>query len=307
MNDPLRIGSRRSRLAMVQSAHVRDVIERRAGVRCEIVGIDTRGDLDRSSPLPEVGGKGLFTRELEERLHGGDIDIAVHSLKDLPGELPDGLALGAITAREDPRDVLVGAALDALAPGARVGTGSVRRAAQIRHLRSDVVTVDIRGNVPTRLEKLDRGDYDAVVLAAAGLRRLGLGERITEAFPVDRVVPACGQGALGIECRSDDAEVLDLLARTVACPVTTRCGRAERRVQAALAAGCNAPLGIHAAEHDGRITIDVFVADGAGRASIRERIEGPAAEADALADALVERLRRRGADRLLAEARRDVP
>ncbi len=305
MNDPLRIGSRRSRLAMTQSTHVRDLIRERTGVRCEIVGIDTRGDLDRTSPLPEVGGKGLFTRELEERLHAGDIDIAVHSLKDLPGELPEGLALGAITEREDPRDVLVGARLDDLPPGARVGTGSVRRAAQIRALRPDLVTADIRGNVPTRLEKLERGEFDAIVLAAAGLRRLGLADRIHEAFDVSRLVPACGQGALGIECRDGDAEVLDVLARSVACEATTRCCRAERRIQAALAAGCNAPLGIHATLEDERMRIDVFVADATGERFLRESIEGDADRGDDLADALVERLLAAGANELLAEARRD--
>ncbi|MDH3197542.1 MAG: hydroxymethylbilane synthase, partial [Candidatus Krumholzibacteria bacterium] len=177
MTRTIRIGSRKSRLALVQSEHVGSLLAADPEVRYEIVRVDTAGDKQRDVPLPEVGGKGLFTAELEEMLRAGSVDIAVHSLKDLPGELGAGLVVGAVGAREDPRDVLVargGGTLAELPAGARVGTGSVRRAAQILSLRPDVAIASIRGNVPTRLEKLDRGEYDAVVLAAAGLHRLGL-------------------------------------------------------------------------------------------------------------------------------------
>ncbi len=307
MSEMIRIGSRRSDLALVQSRHVRDVIETRGGVSCEIVEMDTRGDRDRTSALPAIGGKGLFTKELEDRLLSGEIDIAVHSLKDLPGELPDGLTLGAVSEREDPRDALVCATdtLATLAPGARVGTGSVRRAAQLAAVRADVSPCPIRGNVPTRIRKLDEGDYDAIILAAAGLRRLGLAGRVAEVFEPDTFVPAPGQGALGIECRAGDARILDLLARTIAHEPTSVCCRAERVIQMRLAAGCSAPVGIHASLHGAAVRIIAFAAGATGTRMLKETIEGPRERALNLADDLADRLVESGVNELLESARRE--
>jgi len=306
MNSPLRIGSRRSDLALAQSRHVRDLIENGAGVSCKVVEIDTSGDRDRTSPLPAIGGKGLFTHELEEQLLAGRIDIAVHSLKDLPSMLPDGLTLGAIGAREDPRDALVstGPVLGALPAGSRVGTGSLRRLAQLAKNRPDVAAVPIRGNVPTRIQKLDAGEYDAILLAAAGLRRLGLAARITQLFDTDLFIPAPGQGALGVECRERDRRVLDLLARTVNDQEATTCCRAERVVQRRLDTGCNAPVGIHARLANGVIRIVAFASNETGYPAVNDAVEGPAEQFLDVAARLADRLVESGIDEILASARR---
>ncbi|MCH7550038.1 MAG: hydroxymethylbilane synthase [Candidatus Krumholzibacteriota bacterium] len=306
MNNPLRIGSRRSLLAITQSRQVGDEIQRRTGTRCEIVEIDTTGDRASDDALPDIGVKGLFTRELEDQLIDGSIDIAVHSLKDLPGELPAGLVLGAVGKREDPRDVLVtrsGNSLRALAESARIGTGSLRRAAQVRALRADIEIAPIRGNVPTRLRKLDEGHYDAIILAAAGLTRLGLAKRITEYFDIEQMIPAAGQGALGIECRGDDDAVLELLA-SIDDPADSICCRAERRVQARLDVGCNAPAGVHAMLRGDSITVHAFVSDTSGARILKTSERASRADADAVADAVATRLIEDGANELLAFIRK---
>ena len=308
MTRTIRIGSRKSRLALVQSEHVGSLLAADPEVRYEIVRVDTAGDKQRDVPLPEVGGKGLFTAELEEMLRAGSVDIAVHSLKDLPGELGAGLVVGAVGAREDPRDVLVargGGTLAELPAGARVGTGSVRRAAQILSLRPDVAIASIRGNVPTRLEKLDRGEYDAVVLAAAGLHRLGLVKRATEFFDTAAVVPAAGQGALGIECRADDADTLRVLRARVNETAAETCCRAERAVAARLEGGCNAPLGVHATlGADGRMTIVALATDVSGRRLVRVVRTASAAEWAELAKSVAADMIEKGANELLDAARR---
>lgn len=305
MTETIRIGSRKSRLALVQSRHVAREIEARTGRRCEIVEVVTTGDVTLDKSLPEIGGKGLFTQELEERLLEGSIDIAVHSLKDLPTELPEGLALGAVSAREDPRDTLVstaGVEFERLPAGARLGTGSLRRRAQLLRRRNDVVFLDIRGNVPTRLEKLDRGDYDAIVLAAAGLNRLGLGERSTEPFDTSVLIPAPGQGALGIECRAGDEGMISTLRSVHDEPTAVAC-RAERRVLELLEGGCNTPIGIHAARAGGALRVVAVVSDVDATEFIDETAQGAPSEWERVADDLVRRLRERGADAIIRSTR----
>jgi len=304
MSRPIRIGSRKSRLALVQSEHIAAEITRHTGRACEIVRIVTTGDVTLDRSLPEIGGKGLFTQELEERLLDGSIDIAVHSLKDLPTEVPEGLALGAVSRREDPRDVLVSALGDfaSLPAGARVGTGSLRRRAQLVHRRRDLEFLDIRGNVPTRLEKLDRGDYDAIVLAAAGLNRLGLGERAAYPFATGDVVPAPGQGALGIECRDGDDDIAAVLAGVHDETTAVAC-RAERRVLGLLEGGCNTPVGVHATSTATSLSIVAAVSDVEATTLIKESAQGSPREWRSLADGLVARLRSLGADAIIRSSR----
>ncbi len=290
---------------MWQSKHVSALLDAASGRPCEIINIVTRGDVILDRSLPEIGGKGLFTQELEDQLLDGTIDLAVHSLKDLPTELPAGLTLGAVSAREDPRDVLVstgGVSFDDLPARARVGTGSLRRRAQILRRRPDLTILDIRGNVPTRIDKLDRGDYDAIVLAAAGLKRLGFGHRISDSFDPDVLVPAPGQGALGIECRAGDDEILAIL-QAVHDEDTAAACRVERRVLQALEGGCNTPMGVHA-ECDGKsIRVIAVVANPDGSRCLRESAEGDAASWQSIADGLVERLRELGAGEIIESAR----
>jgi hydroxymethylbilane synthase len=305
MSEPIRIGSRKSRLALVQSEHVARLLEAASGRPCEIVKVVTRGDVTLDRSLPEIGGKGLFTQELEDRLLEGTIDLAVHSLKDLPTELPAGLALGAVSKREDPRDVLAsndGLAFDDLHAGARVGTGSLRRRAQLLRRRSDLTVLDIRGNVPTRLDKLDRGDYDAVVLAAAGLNRLGLGKRATMAFDTDVLVPAPGQGALGIECRAGDEGILSALQSVHDDDTAVACST-ERCVLAMLEGGCNTPVGVHATVSARSLRVVAVVAAPDASRFVKDDAEGDAAAWRSVAEDLVARLRDQGAGEIIESSR----
>lgn len=307
MSEPIRIGSRKSRLALVQSEHVARLLEESSGRKCEIVKIVTRGDVTLDRSLPEIGGKGLFTQELEDRLLEGTIDIAVHSLKDLPTDLPPGLALGAVSKREDPRDVLASRgklSFDDLSAGARVGTGSLRRRAQLLRRRSDLTILDIRGNVPTRLDKLDRGDYDAIILAAAGLGRLGLGHRATMAFDTDVLVPAPGQGALGIECRENDADIRGVLQAMHDGDAAVACS-AERLVLEMLEGGCNTPVGVHAVARGESLRVVAVVASPDASRYVKEHAEGEASSWQALAQALVARLRERGAGEIIESTRNE--
>ena len=250
----------------------------------------------RSAKRP--GLKGVFTKEIEEALLDGRIDLAVHSLKDLPTELPAGLRLGAVPEREDPRDALVGKRLADLAPGDRVGTSSLRRAAQLKALRPGLEILDVRGNVETRLRKLDEGRYDAILLACAGLRRLGLAERITEALEPHVMAPAIGQGALGIEIREDDADVAELLARLEHAE-TRRAVEAERALLDALGGGCQVPLGGHAVVERESLRLTAAVAAPDGSTLIRETITGDAAKPPALGRSLAETLLALGAAELI--------
>ena len=238
------IATRESRLAMWQAEHVKAMLQDAFGWQVELLGMTTLGDqiLDRS--LSKVGGKGLFVKELEVALSEGRADLAVHSLKDVPMDLPDGFALACVLAREDPRDALVSnhfASLDALPPGAVVGTSSLRRLVLLKSLRPDLNIVPLRGNVDTRLRKLDEGQYQAIVLAAAGLKRLGLAERIRCAFEPEQMLPAAGQGALGIEVRADRRDLIDALA-TLAHQPTWLAVTAERTVSRAMGGSCSMPL-----------------------------------------------------------------
>ena len=245
--EPLRLGSRRSPMAISQSGDAARLITGQTGRRVEIVGVTTLGDVSREQ-LTQIGGTGVFVSALRESLLRGEVDFAVHSLKDLPTGAAPGITLAAIPARDDPRDALVGrdgVKLADLPPGARIGTGSPRRAAQLAVLRSDLACMPIRGNANTRLAKVRDGELDAVVLAYAGLARIGQTDWVSEIFEPDDMVPAPGQGALAVECRSDDAELVGLLA-TIDHAATRAAVTAERSLLAALEAGCSAPVGAYA-------------------------------------------------------------
>lgn len=254
MTEPLRLGTRGSQLALAQSGQVAAAITSATGIVVELVRITTRGDRIQDKPLPEIGGKGLFTAELETALRQGGIDLAVHSLKDLPTEDPEGLTLGAIPARADPRDVLVGPPLEEIPQGGVVATGSLRRRVQLLALRPDLDIHDIRGNVDTRLRKRDEGQCLATVLAMAGLQRLGISRPDIHPFSVEQMIPAVGQGALGIQCRAGDARVLAAL-QSIDHALTRRCVDAERAFLAAVGGGCNVPAACHAQVEDGGLTL----------------------------------------------------
>ena len=252
MSEPIIIATRESRLALWQAEHVRDLLIQRFGTSVELLGMTTRGDqiLDRS--LSKVGGKGLFVKELETALDEGRAHLAVHSLKDVPMDLPAGFELAAVLEREDSRDAFVStrfASLDELPPGASVGTSSLRRVVQLGALRPDLIVLPLRGNLDTRLRKLDEGHFDAIVLAAAGLKRLGLGARIRATFSPEAMLPCAGQGALAIEVRTDATALREQLALLTDRP-TWLAVQAERAVSRALGGSCSMPLAAHAVWHD---------------------------------------------------------
>ena len=303
------IGSRGSKLALWQSEWVKARLEalgRGVSVRIEI--FKTSGDIMRDVPLATIGGQGAFTKELEVALLERRIDVAVHSLKDLPTVVPGGLSITAGPEREDPRDALVlradtdarGASLKGLAEGAVVGTSSLRRMAQLRHLRPDVRIKDLRGNVDTRLRKLDAREYDALILASAGLRRLGLDARISAAIEPAEMLPAVSQGALGVETRADDDETTALVSR-LDDPRTRVAVLAERSLLRSLGGGCQVPIAAHATVGEGRVSLDGLVASLDGAHVLRDTLEGEAGDAAGLGEALAARLLQRGADALLAD------
>lgn len=297
------IASRQSRLALWQSEHVRDGLKK-LYPQCEvtILALSTRGDeiLDRS--LSKLGGKGLFVKELETALADGRADIAVHSAKDVPMELPQGFALAAIAEREDPRDCFV--SNDYVTPaelpaGAILGTSSLRREAQLRERFPHLLIAPLRGNLDTRLAKIDRGEVQAAVLAAAGLTRLGLAGRISSIMDTKDSLPAAGQGALAIEYRSDRPELFNWLAPMDHAD-TSACVRAERAVSRALGGSCQLPLAAYAECDDGQLTLRGLVAAPDASAMVRAEMAGPASEPERLGIAVAELLRARGADRILA-------
>ena len=303
---PIRIGSRGSTLALAQTRLVADALAAaRHGLTCEIVRITTTGDRLRDKPLPEIGGKGLFTKEIEDALLRGDIHLAVHSLKDLPTQLPEGLAIAAIPQRAPANDALISAdahTLDELPPGAQIGTSSPRRAAQLLAARPDLHPVPIRGNLDTRLRKLREGSYDGIVLALAGLTRLGMADQASQIIPFDVVLPAPGQGALAIETRAGDPAIAELVG-LIDHPASAVATVAERAVLEAIGGGCSLPLGAYA-ELDGdalRLCAILLSLDGA-RACRAERT-GPATHPAALARAVVADLRAAGADAILTHFR----
>jgi len=298
----VRIGTRGSRLARWQSGWVADRLKvAHPGLEVELVEIRTRGDRDRNSPLAAIGGSGLFTKEIQRALADGEVAIAVHSLKDLPTLGSESLTLGAVPPREDVADALIAPrylTLDALPSGATIGTGSLRRRAQLLHARPDLMVVDVRGNVGTRLDKALSGGLDGVVLAEAGLGRLGLGGHVTQRLGPPGFLPAVGQGALGIECRRDDGATLALLA-PLDHPATHRAVEAERTLLAELEGGCMIPLAAFARVVDGALTLDAFVLDPDGSERIAASASGPIDAPQNLGRRVAEILRGLGADRLL--------
>jgi hydroxymethylbilane synthase len=297
------IATRKSRLALWQAEHVRTRLgELYPACRVELLPLSTRGDELLEATLASAGGKGLFVKELEAALAEGRADLAVHSMKDVPVDLPPGFVLAAITEREDPRDAFVSNAFATFADlpaGAVVGTSSLRRVAQIaaRHPRLELRA--LRGNVDTRLAKLDRGEYAAIVLAAAGLRRLGLAARIRALLQAEESLPAAGQGALGIECRADRSDLLAVLA-PLAHAATAECVRAERAVNRALGGNCSIPLGAHASLDQGILRLRALVASPDGRRTAHAESSGPADQAEAIGAEVAQRLRERGAIEILA-------
>ena len=296
----LRLGTRRSPMAMAQSASVARMLSARTGCLVELVGYTTFGDVSKAE-LAQIGGTGVFVSGLRARLLDGDIDIAVHSLKDLPTSETPGIALAATPARDDARDALCGPAkLADLPRGARIGTGSPRRVAQLRALRPDLEIVPIRGNADTRLRKVTDGELDAVVLAHAGLRRIGRLDAVSEVFDPDQMLPAPGQGSLALECRADRDDLRALLGTIDDAP-TRRAVTAERTVLAVLEAGCSAPVGTYAAEVDERLHLTAAVAAYDGSRQVRLSASGHPDAAEQLGRDLANRLLAQGADQLMGE------
>jgi len=300
------IATRESRLAIWQAEHVRSQLLRLyPACRVELLGMTTRGDQILDRPLAKVGGKGLFVKELETALLDGRADIAVHSMKDVPMTLADEFALVAIGSRETPFDAFVAnkyARIEELPPGSVVGTSSLRREAQLRARYPYLAVSSLRGNLDTRLRKLDAGQYDAIILAAAGLMRLGLSERIRSMLPAEVSLPAPGQGALGVEALAARAEVAAWLA-PLNDPLTAACVRAERAVSRALAGSCEVPLGAYAEPHGAALHLRALVALPDGTRVIRAAASGPAQAPEALAERVIEKLRADGADEILAALR----
>jgi len=299
------IATRRSRLALWQAQHVKALLEERhAGLAVELLPMSTRGDELLDQRLDTAGGKGLFVKELENALADGRAQLAVHSMKDLPAELPPGFAIAAILEREDPRDAFVSNKfkdLRDLPPKAVVGTSSLRRAAQILERYPTAEAKLLRGNVETRLNKLDRGEYDAIILAVAGLTRLGLASRIRAALDPEDSLPAPGQGALGIECLARSQDVAALLA-PLADEGVSRCVRAERAVSRAFGGSCTIPLGAFAELDGAKLRLRALVAAADGRRVARADVTGSAANPEALGELAAEALRRQGAKEILGGA-----
>jgi len=298
----LRLGTRGSALARTQSEEVARLLEaRHPGLRVELVIIQTSGDRMQRGPVPSAGMKGLFIKEIEEALARGRVDLGVHSMKDLPAHLAPGLVLGAVPSRADARDVLVGGppgGLRALRAGSRVGTSSVRRRAQLLAIRRDLAVVPLRGNVDTRVGRLQSGEMDAIILAAAGLARLGVTEPAIEPISPDDLLPAIGQGALALECRADDAATRELLG-AIEDPVAAAAAAAERSFLAAIGGDCNTPLAAYAEVAGERLTLRALVTDPEGHERITAARTGGVADASSLGREAAEQLLASGAGRLL--------
>ena len=304
MKKEIRVGTRGSQLALWQANWVKSSIEERyAGTTVELVKIKTTGDKILDVPLAQVGGKGLFVKEIEEALLDGRVDLAVHSMKDVPTEFPEGLHLAYITEREDPRDIVIsrnGTPLFDLPKGAKIGTASLRRQAQILKRRPDFEIVQLRGNLDTRIRKLTETDMDAIILAGAGIKRLGWAEKITEYLEPEVMLPAIGQGALGIETRIDDKEINKLTA-FFNHHVTSVAVRAERALLKRLEGGCQVPIAAYGTVDSGRLHLAGLVASTDGAQIITESLDGDEGAAETVGIALAERLLDRGAGEILAE------
>ena len=298
MGTTLTIGSRGSQLALWQANHVASLLAA-LGIETRITIIRTTGDKLQTEAVPKGEGKGLFTKEIEEALLGGQIDLAVHSLKDLPTEGPEGLTIAAIPHREDPHDALLGKRLVDLGPGAVVGTSSLRRSAQLLAIRPDLTTQSIRGNIDTRIRKLEEGQYEAIVLAAAGLRRLKLEEKILHTFTPDEICPAPGQGALAIQTREDGPALQ--ICRPLNHQATQLAVECERKVLSTLGSGCQLPVGAYAAvTQDGVISLVAVVAHPDGGRILRHRSSGPLGRGADLAELAAQKLLADGAGQILA-------
>ena len=294
---PCIIGTRGSALALWQAHAVQEMLQSRyPELQVQIEIIHTTGDIILDRPLSNIGDKGLFTKELEVALMEGRIHLAVHSLKDLPTQLPAGLTLAAVTQRERPEDALVapaGTTIETLPHGGTVATGSLRRRAQLLRLRPDLNVVDVRGNVPTRLQKYQTNGWDGMILAYAGLHRLGLGEHIAQIIPTDQMIPAVGQAALGLETRADDAATIGLL-RGIEHPPTRICTDAERALLRRLEGGCQTPIAAHATLAEDHLTLHAMIASLDGSTMIGGTISGLPAQAEAVGNQLAEDLIERG-------------
>lgn len=304
MRDKIRIGTRSSQLALWQAEFVASELKRLyPNCEVELVHHSTQGDRILEKPLAEIGGKGLFTAELEESMRNGSVDLAVHSLKDMPTDLPEGLILGAITKREVPCDVLISPkykVLSDLPLGAKVGTSSLRRQAQLLHRRPDLKISVLRGNVQTRLRKLEEEGFDAIVLAQAGLKRLGLDDKITQVFTVDEIIPAVGQGALAIECRADDQEILDML-KPLNDEDTRLITSGERSFLRQLDGGCQVPMGVHGTIHRGQLTLKALIASVDGQNCYEGEMSGPAKSAEIIGRNLAKALYEEGGKTIIAD------
>ncbi len=303
----IRIGTRKSQLALVQTYWVQEQLKKRFPDICfEVHTMSTQGDKILDVALAKIGDKGLFTKELEVGMLNKEIDFAVHSLKDLPTHLPEGLMLAAITERENPADALVvhekhkDRQIDTLPEGAVIGTSSLRRLAQLRHHFPHLAFKDVRGNLNTRMSKLDAGEYDALILAVAGLQRLGMGARIHQILPKEVSLHAVGQGALGIECRTDDPEVISLLKGIEHPQTRDRC-LAERAFLRDLEGGCQVPIGVNTEIYGNNLTLTGIVASVDGNKMVKDTVVGTATHAEQLGTELAHRMRKQGAQEILEE------
>jgi len=303
MNKTLRIATRKSALALWQANHVQALLrEAHPGIEIELVKIVTEGDRILDRPLSQIGGKGLFLKELERSMLNGDSDLAVHSMKDVPANMADGLVLDAVLPRANPYDALVSRdnrLLADLPAGSNVGTSSLRRKSQLLALRPDLKVTDLRGNVDTRLRKLDEGQYDAIILACAGLQRLGLGDRISETLQLPDWLPASTQGIIGLQCRQDDEHTRSLI-EPLADSDTMVVASAERAVAQVLEATCQVPLAVHAVLTDGRVTMKSMVSSPDGKQSVEAEGEAGAAEAVTLGERVAADLLKNGAGKIIA-------
>lgn len=304
MRKEIRIGTRASALALWQAEWVKSELEKKfPGLKVSLTKIKTTGDKILDVPLAKVGGKGLFVKEIEEAMLANEIDIAVHSMKDVPTFFPDGLHLSCITKREDPRDALLSrnkVKFQDLPKGANVGTSSLRRQAQLMNVRPDFVIHQLRGNVDTRLRKLKEGQYDAIILAAAGVKRLGLAENVTEYIDPQISLPAIGQGALGIECRVDDRELNDMIS-FFNHNDSRVCVTGERALLRRLEGGCQVPIACYGQMKNGNLHLTGLVGSVDGKRIVKDVIEGPADKAEKMGVALAEKLLSQGADVILRE------
>jgi len=302
MNKTLRIATRKSPLALWQAEHVKARLEaHHPGLKVELVKMTTKGDQILNSPLSKIGGKGLFIKELEQGMLAGDADIAVHSMKDVPYEVPAGFELGAILKRENPFDAFVSNKFDKISDlpqGAKVGTCSMRRIVQLKATRPDLEILDLRGNVNTRLQKLDDGEFDAIILACAGLIRLGFEDRIKQQIPAEQSLPAVGQGAVGIEIREGDQAILDLIAPLVDTETTYRIN-AERAMNAQLEGGCSVPIAGYSTIDGDQMTLTGLVGNVESGVILKERVSGHVNEAEQLGVALADQLISLGAKDIL--------